>query len=280
MTDLPPSTTVTIPTHDGGASITLLLVPAGVFRMGSPPDEHTASYDEQPQHERNLPAFFIGQTPITVAQYRPFIAAGGYTTPTHWSTTGWAWRTAEQRTQPYAWDTHPPSDDRLPITSITWHEATAYTRWLTAVTGTTCRLPDEAEWEKAARGDDSRRYPWGNTPPDARHAVFATNAQPGAIGAAGQGVQPVGEHPAGASPYGVLAMAGNVWEWTRSVYTHYLTPAPLATDDATTATYVLRGGSYGDEPRLLRCAARFRIGVYGTRYTGMRVVCAAPPPNQ
>lgn len=272
--------TITLPASDGGASLTLLFVPGGVFRMGSRPDEHDASHDEQPQHERTVAAFFITQTPITIAQYRPFVAAGGYTTRAHWSTAGWAWRTTEQRTQPYAWDSHPPADDRLPVTSITWHEATAYTRWLTAATGTPYRLPDEAEWERAARGDDGRRYPWGDAPPDASRAVFAASALPGAIGTAGQGVQPVGTCPAGASPYGVLDMAGNVWEWTRNVYHHYPSDAPPQHDEATDATCVLRGGSYGDEARLLRCAVRFRIGVYGTRYTGLRVVCAAVPAHQ
>lgn len=96
--------------------------------------------------------------------------------------------------------------ENYPAAELSWHGALAYCRWRGK------RLPSEAEWEKAARGTDGRRYPWGNQPPTSELAFFG--------GFFGETV-PVGRYPKGASPYGVLDMAGQVWEWTRSLYRKY-----------------------------------------------------------
>lgn len=121
-------------------------IPAGEFWMGSDQHDGDAFADEKPAHRLFLPQFLIARTPITNAQYLLYIQATGAKVPEGWE------------------DGQPPKD-RLnhPVMEITWYEACDYCRWLSQVTGKSIRLPSEAEWEKAARGDqDTRAYPWGD----------------------------------------------------------------------------------------------------------------------
>ncbi|MDI9549603.1 MAG: SUMF1/EgtB/PvdO family nonheme iron enzyme [Chloroflexota bacterium] len=152
-----------------------------------------------------LAEFWIGLTEVTNAQYAAFIDAGGYEDRDLWTEDGWTWRSAQTHAAPGCWqDTDFNAPDQ-PVTCVSWYEATAYAAWLSRETGLALRLPTVEEWEKAARGTDSRRYPWGDAAPDFSLANYAA-----ALGR----TAPVGSLPAGASPYGALDMAGNVAEWT------------------------------------------------------------------
>jgi len=218
--------------------------------MGSDNDS-AADSDEKPQQQLYLPTYWIGKTPVTYAQFRPFVEGDGYTNPAYWGDDGWEWRTNEKRTQPDYWNDKKWNGDAQPVVGITWYEAMAYCRWLSAQTGDDYRLPSEAEWEKAARGTDGRSYPWGNQSPDETRANFNQ-----AVGR----TTPVGRYPAGASPYGVLDMAGNVWEWTRSEYQDYpYNPDDGREDGSNPAgkVFTLRGGSWWNDRTYVRCAARY-----------------------
>ena len=158
---------------------------------------------------------------------------------------------------------------------VTWDDADAYCRW---VDDGQKRLPTEAQWEKAARGTESLRYPWGNEPePDCEHVVFF-DAESGS-GCGLDSTSPVGSKALGSSPYGALDMAGNAWEWTATQYRAYPCVPGDGRDSADgSAARTLRGGSYVDTADHARCA--LRIGVYpDTRndLIGFRVASSGPP---
>jgi len=243
---------------------------------------------ERGQHPLDLPAYLISRYPITNAQYRCFIEAGGYDDPTWWGgeeSPGWAWRQGEprwewQRTdRPDFWHDPRFNTPSQPVVGVTWYEAMAFCNWLTEqfrVSGSrlqvgrgpetlnlkpetlTIRLPTEAEWEKAARGIDGRTWPWGNRWDETRANTRETGLeQP----------SPVGILPRGDSPYGAADMAGNVWEWTRSLWgPDWRRPAfgyPYRADDGREdispgddVARVVRGGSWVNYRELARCAGR------------------------
>ena len=147
----------------------------------------------------------------------------------------------------------PKSDVRQkqdhPVTCVTFRDAVAFCAWASEVTGATIRLPTEAEWEKAARGTDGRLYPWGNSAPTQEYCNFAMNLGD---------TTPVGNYPKGASPYGVLDMSGNVWEWTSSLFKGY----PYDPADGREALHgegsrTVRGGSFYGHVGFVRCACRY-----------------------
>ena len=247
-------------------------VPPGKFIMGSPDGEGDS--DEHPQHTVSLDGFWIGLTEVTNAQYKHFIEAGGYEKPRYWTKAGWRWRQEDYITQPRCWDYERWNRADYPVVCVSWYEAVAFTRWLSEETGLTVRLPTEAEWEKAARGTDGRRYPWGD---EFKCGMANTDKDCGPYDPFGY-TAPIGSFPAGASPYGALDMAGNVWEWTSSLYKPY----PYWADDGredpdASGRRVVRGGSWGNGQRHVRAAARswgdpdFRIDSLG-----FRVLVAAP----
>lgn len=228
---------------------TWITIPAGSFRMGSNPRAAAPPFaNEQPRQRAVLPEFRISRAPITNTQYHHFVTACAYPAPGHWP------------------DGRPPAgSEAFPVTYVSWHDAQAFCAWAGV------RLPTEAEWEKAARSDDGRWWPWGDMLPDATRCHF--NGQAQGIAPAAQSVLPVGRFPQGASPYGVLDMAGNVWEWTSSLYRPY----PYRADDGREAVTpggirVVRGGSYNHNLRQIRCAARDGMAA-GVRdvYIGFRV---------
>ncbi len=141
---------------------TMVDIPAGPFRMGSDKPTRTAPTmtiwpmkTKQPSHEVTLPAYRIGRFPVTVAQYRVFVEeAKGYAHESYWSPAGWRWRSENKRVQPTYWDDPQWTVDNHPVVGISWYEAAAYCAWLRVETGRLFRLPDEAMWERAARGTD------------------------------------------------------------------------------------------------------------------------------
>ena len=230
----------------------MIRIPAGAFLMGSDPNVDAQAYpDEQPQHELYLPDYSIARIPVTNAHYRAFVQATGRRPPRHW----------EDGAIPAGKEDHP-------VVWVTWRDARAYCNWLSSVTGERCRLPSEAEWEKAARGTEGRVYPWG----DAWDASLC-NAEIKI-----KDTTPVDAYPRGASPYGLLDVAGNVWEWTRSLYKGYpYDPGDGREDLEASAARVVRGGAFYNTTRLARCAYRsyFDPDRWG-RYYGFRVVVESP----
>ncbi len=185
-----------------------------------------------------------------------------------------AGRPADKRSQPYWWGDSQWGLPNRPAVGLTWYEALAFCRWLTErLRASSCnlrvwsngqfvplhlepktitvRLPTEAEWEKAARGTDGRRWPWGN-----EWSVQWANVEETGIGQ----TCAVGCFPGGRSPYGALDMAGNVWEWTSSLYRPYPYRADDGREDlSATGMRVVRGGCWHAGPKEARCAARGRL---------------------
>jgi formylglycine-generating enzyme required for sulfatase activity len=233
--DQPPPPTSELLTISHPISLHLARIPAGEFQMGSvmARDRH-AEEDELPPHPVRVTEFHIGRYPVTNRQYRAFVRATGYEMPRHW----------EESRIPLGKQNHP-------VVLVTWHDGVAFCAWLRAETGRPFRLPTEAEWEKAARGTDSRTYPWGDNPPDRDRCNFD---QPERT----DGTTTIGRYsPQGDSPYGCADMAGNVHEWCLSLYESY----PYQADDGrdhlqSGGLRVLRGGSWAAGERAMRCASR------------------------
>ena len=196
---------------------------------------------ECPRHLVTVPAYAISRVPVTAGEWNVFAAASGI---------------------PAA-----AGDDRLPVSGIGWVRAQEFCRWFSGEYGFAVTLPSESQWERAARGDDAREYPWGDS------------YEPGRANLADLGVGgplPVGNFPAGASPFGVLDLAGNVDEWTSTVYAPY-PGAPAAVPDAepwAADVHVTRGGSWIHHRDLARCARRH--GAYGADLRGVGFRLAAP----
>lgn len=172
-------------TLERGVTMDWIEIPAGEFKMGDNFNEGVR--DERPVHTVYLDDYYIGKYEVTFEQYDLFCEDTGRAKP---SDEGWGRGTR-------------------PVINVSWYDAEAFCEWLSNKTGENIHLPTEAQWEKAARGTDQRRYPWGNTAPDCTLANYKI---------CGQKTKPVGTLPAGVSPYGVHNMAGNVWEWTRDWY--------------------------------------------------------------
>ncbi len=242
----------------------LVRVPAGPFWMGS--DEVP---DEAPRHRVVLPEFFIERTEVSVGQFRRFVAAGAYDDPTFWSRDGWAWR-LETGARPLL----PEQRDAMPMTNVSFYEAEAYAAWAGR------RLPTEAEWEKAARGTDGRRFPWGNeSDPTRSHHWLYKLAPPIFSDLA----WPVASGRSGASPYGVLHMAGNVWEWTAGNYsgTGYR-PADNLTRSVPSGPWrTIRGGAWTTLLSYQRTTAREPAHPGERRPTlGFRCAADTAPPDR
>jgi iron(II)-dependent oxidoreductase len=259
-----------------GAGPEMVRVGAGPFLIGI--EEGFFAYDnERPRHELQLPTFEIDRLPVTNGDYARFVDEGGYRHRQWWSDEGWAWRESDGAERPLYWtadgearsfDRITPLDPQLPVMHVSWYEADAYARWCGK------RLPTEAEWEKAAAWDEAagehRRYPWGEDLPTDRLA----NLDQTAFGPARAGA-----YPAGASPYGVLGMLGDAWEWTASDFRGYpgfrAFPYPEYSEIFFGTTYkVLRGASWATRPSVARTS--FRNWDYPQRrqiFSGFR--CAA-----
>jgi len=247
-------------TAENGQASNWIKIHAGEFLMGAqkenpeePNYDPEAHGDESPVHPVNLSAFRIGRYPVTVGEYRRFVEDRGYEKKSYWKEGGFG-----QWKEPGSWQEQ-VEHLTWPVTEVSWYEAMAYAAWAG------CRLPTEAEWERAARGLTGRKYPWGDEHPNARLANFAPNWQPN-VGHP----TPVGAYPLGETPEGVSDLAGNVWEWCGDV----LGPAR----NAEGVVRVLRGGSWFYPSEALRSAFRLdRRPANRNVVIGFRVVCVLSP---
>lgn len=234
-----------------------IYIPAGAFLMGSSPGDGILEF-ETPQHQVVLPAYRIGKYPVTNKQYAEFIR-----------------QTRRLVSPEMEWEGQNPTPGtgNHPVMGVTWFDALAYCDWLSKQTGRSYSIPNEAEWEKAARGTDGRSYPWGD------------KWEPGLANQGSGQVVSVDHYPA-QSVYGCYDMVGNVREWTCSLWGEKrLEPIfryPWTEDGrndllASNQVYrVHRGGSFVDEVRRLTCTSRFALtpdkpGPPGKRL-GFRVV--------
>ncbi len=232
----------------------LIEIPAGEFTMGD-----DALSDASPRHRIALAAFRLAQYPATNAEYAEFISAGGYGAEKFWTALGWRWLAARKENALAFWRDAQFNRARQPVVGVSWYEATAYCAWLSEMHARHFILPSEAEWEKAARGaDDARRFPWG----DSFESDRANTAESGVGCTTG-----VDEFPTGASPYGILDLAGNIFEWTRSQWGRNWQELqftyPYRADDgredlAGSAARVMRGGSWFNSAREARVSQRAR----------------------
>ena len=234
----------------------MILIPAGEFLMGSVPGLNpTTRPNEYPQHSLYLPDYYMAKTPVTNAQYATFVQATECRQPTR-----------RGNSQP------PSAKQDHPVVFVSWEDAVAYCQWFSKGTGLIYRLPTEAEWEKAARGVDGRLYPWGNQWDDRRCNTFESGLND---------TTPVGAYPDGASPYGLLDLVGNVWEWCS---TKRDKPYPYdAREDEWHKEYLqedvrraLQGGSFCDYRSYARCASRWFDPHWArSKETGFRMVRAS-----
>jgi eukaryotic-like serine/threonine-protein kinase len=224
----------------------MVAVPAGTFTMGSPEGEGYP--DEQPRHEVTLSAYCIDRTEVTVGAYAACVAAGACRPAL--LTVNWTNYSARQVKVASPWCNRMDRPDH-PINCVDWDQAAAYCTWEGK------RLPTEAEWEYAARGSDGRVYPWGNGVPSMTRlnmrrselVMMAKRELTESWGVMHDGddgwetTAPVGSYPEGASPFGALDMAGNVWEWTADWYGSYAPQAETNPQGPSTGTSrVYRGG--------------------------------------
>jgi ribose/xylose/arabinose/galactoside ABC-type transport system permease subunit/formylglycine-generating enzyme required for sulfatase activity len=202
----------------------MIEIPAGPFTMGS----DTGIEDEAPAHEVDLPAFEIDKFEVTNADFAQFLEATGYQTD------------AEREGRTKNWQSAAEGKDNHPVVFVSWNDAVTYCQWAGK------RLPTEAEWEKAARGTDGRMYPWGNEWDASKANVKDTGLR---------GTACVGSFGAGASPYGVEDMAGNVWEWTADWYEAY-PGSDYQSDYFGQRFRVLRGGAWFETADFVRTTVR------------------------
>ncbi|MGA9351422.1 MAG: formylglycine-generating enzyme family protein [Anaerolineae bacterium] len=223
----------------------MVLIPAGEFTMGSDPSlDQDAVDDEQPQHTLYLPDYYLAKTPVTNAQYAAFVQATGHHLPEHWI-----------GRQP------PTGKEDHPVVYVSWHDAMAYCHWLAEETGKPYRLPSEAEWEKGARGSDGRIYPWGSQKDEKRCNTAGGKQE--------------------ATPYDLLGMAGNVWEWTWSVCEIYpYDPEDGREDIKSGVGRVLWGGSWYRNQWYARCTLRYAVYPDARyHYLGFRVAASFSPKS-
>lgn len=227
--------------------VPMVTIPAGEFLMGN--SEGNGRADEWPQRSVYLNAFAIDQVEVTNERYMAFVTTTGHRNP------------------PNPYGTGPLTSvkgiERLPVVQVTWYDAKAYCSWAKK------RLPTEAEWEKAARGTDGRRFPWGNDPPTPNRANYDREW------ADEKTLFPVGSLPEGDSPYGVKDMAGNAREWVSDWYDpDYYQHAPVRNPqgpDKKGVVRSIRGGSWHSPLADIRASARGRGGfALQTHGTGFR----------
>jgi formylglycine-generating enzyme required for sulfatase activity len=256
--ELQKTSRVTLDGVPGGMELCLVL--GGEFRMGS----ESGDPDERPVHAVYVSTFYVARHEVTNAQYEAF-------DPDHRKKRG----------------RYGPAADH-PVAHVSWTEARDFCVWLARRSGKTVRLPTEAEWEKAARSTDERPYPWGDEPAegkDGKRTVYRANLGRGKMGGGWKRdgflfaapVTAFAEYP---SPSGCLNMAGNVWEWCFDRYDEFQYARGARRDPrgaVTGSDRVMRGGSWSNDPEVLRCTNR-NFAKEGARAAniGFRVAMEAP----
>jgi len=232
----------------------MVFIPGGIFMMGS----NSGDLTHQPEHQVEVADFYIDRWPVTNAEYKKFVDAIGYDVP-HYNVS-WC------DTDPYNWDPetrmYPEGKADHPVVLVTWNDAMAYAAWAGK------RLLTEAEWERAARGLNGRKYPWGN-----EFLADCCNGKEMGIG----GTTPVGYFsPNGDTPEGVVDMVGNVWEWVNSLFK----PFPYDPDDGRESREaagfrVLRGASWVNDANVAHSISRLDGDFQFFNNVGFR--CAVSP---
>lgn len=232
--------------HDQPAEPDMILIPPGRFHMGSPDAEAGHEDNEYPVREVVISrAFFLGRFPVTFAQWDAFAASVG-----------------RRRVSDEGW-----GRERRPVINVSWNDAQSYVSWLRQQTGRPFRLPSEAEWEYAARSGTHTAYHWGDVASREQAHFFAEDD------AAPPGTVHIGSFPP--NRFGAHDMLGNVWEWVEDCWNEFYLQAPSdgsAWTSGDCGRRVLRGGSWQDVARQIRCASRNRNGVdFGCNDYGFRI---------
>ncbi|MCX6844696.1 MAG: formylglycine-generating enzyme family protein [candidate division WOR-3 bacterium] len=242
-------------------SSVMVKIPAGTFTMGSLKGQP----DEMPMHLVYLDEYYMDKYEVTNRQYKRFCDVTGKSYP-------------DDPGFDHGFDTmsnYFTSYHSYPVVNVSWEDAKAYCDWAGK------RLPTEAEWEKAARGTDAREYPWGNSWKDAGDR-YRANYEPGGYSEDGYSrTSPVGSFQSGASPYGCMDMAGNVWEWCNDWYggDYYgRSPSSNPRGLSSGSFRVLRGGSWDGDGTFLRCAGRAGIAL-SDRSDQFGFRCAVTSPD-
>ncbi len=245
-------------------------VPAGDFWMGcntAVDNECNSDGREAPYHKVTLDAYLMDQYAVTNEEYQVCVdamvcTAKHYDDGTCYIYNGTSWVLGTVPAQ-FRGNTNP-------VVCVTWDEARTYCEWAGK------RLPTEAEWEKAARGTEGWKYPWGNLPFVTCEYAVMNDPNAGGYGCGTNGTLPVGSRPKGVSPYGIYGMMGNVWEWVNDWYAvdyYTTTPSINPPGPATGDSRVLRGGAWDDHAALLRASHRFSA-TPGATYSTLGFRCA------
>ncbi|MFC1557494.1 formylglycine-generating enzyme family protein [candidate division KSB1 bacterium] len=241
-----------------------LFVPGSKFQMGD--NYFEGDPDEIPVHLIYVDSYYIGKFKVTNGEYKKFIEDNGYQDSDYWNAGGFG----EYGTESRYWDNERfrggsiNGNDNFPVVGVSWFEAMAYCSWLSEKTGKVYRLPTEAEWEKAARGTDQRRFAWGNEI-NGHYANFEHSGGPYE-----RGITPVGFYDGrthdgfatekNASPCGAFDMIGNVWEWCYDWYGGSMyysnSPANNPKGPASGSSRILRAGGWVDSAYYQRAANR------------------------
>jgi formylglycine-generating enzyme required for sulfatase activity len=254
--DLPSPGTVFREKGKHGPGPELVVIPAGEFWMGSKEDERDRYDNEGPRHRVHLSTpFAMGRFPVTVGEYLRFVEATGSHAP-EWAEAGSQYNVETGTDDHYKQLGAALTREDHPIVGVSWHDALAYTEWLSAETGEMYRLPTEAEWEYAARAGTETRYWWGDEV-EKGHANCATCGSQWDR----QSTSPVAAFAP--NPFGLHDMLGNVWEWCQDWYGPYSSEPvtdPTGPTEPTEegALRVVRGGSFVYGAEVLRCAYRDR----------------------
>ncbi len=237
-------------------TVPMVTISAGPFLMGN--QEGKGREDERPQRSIYLDTFAIDQVEVTNERYMTFVRTSGHRNP------------------PNPYGTGPLVSEKgieqLPVVQVTWYDAQAYCQWAKK------RLPTEAEWEKAARGTDGRKFPWGNEAPSDQRATFDREWD------GDKTMHPVGAMPGGDSPYGVKDLSGNAREWVQDwyaqdYYAHGPEKNPRGPEKG--VVRVIRGGSWHSPESDITTSARGRGGfALQTHGTGFRCARSIGEPSQ